>query len=124
MAGLRDWLRGLGTAAGARVYVGGLPKAAVLPACSLRRVGGGAAGTYDHPLVQVDAYAASGSVAEAIAMAMATALEAVTPGTWLSDDVQLMGATVVSVIWLTDPSDDTPRYVLTAECWTRALSLP
>lgn len=128
MKPLRDWLATQSTAAGTRIYVGSLPKTPTYPAAVIGRTGNGAPiELLDSLLVQIDAWAATGAAAEALAAEIQQTLEQAKPGTRLgavSDGVQLMGAEALSLLDLPDPDTNQPRYVLTIDLAVKAVEVP
>lgn len=133
---LRDWLRNqydITSLCGTdpvlnepSIYAGGLASNAVLPAVVVSKVGLGADGTSTEThLIQIDCWADRGQAAnaEALAAAVKTVLESVTPGTVLgSSFVRLLGATIEAEAALPDPDDGTPRYVVTASVTTTVVA--
>ena len=126
---LRTYLRSVSAVTalvGQRVFFG-IPKGAVeatFPLVVITRVGGGQA-PGDAPLdvaqVQVDCWGSldtSGngvkSSATTLVNAVRTALEAVGTGSASLTGIEA-GVNVESVLWLPDPDNDRPRYVVTAE---------
>lgn len=124
LAPLRDWMRGQSTSAGSRVYAHGLPAEPAFPAVSLTKVGLTSGGVLEHTLIQADCWAAKGqaAAAEALAAEVKTALEQAVPGSQLgSSTVRLMGASIEAEAALPDPTDGTPRYVVTALVMTKVI---
>jgi len=126
LVGLRNWLRADASVValvGARTYVGALPLGAPLPALVIARVGGGMAGTdtYDHALVQVEAWAAGGAAAESLIATVVAALGTAPEMTALTATAQLMGADLNALVWAPDPDTDTPRYIATMDIDVRTV---
>lgn len=109
---------------GARTFFG-IPKGATeatFPLNVVQRVGGGddpGEAPVDLALIQIDCWgrigaSGNGLKAECTAQtnAVRSALRSITGST---DGSDVAGITVQSVIWLPDPSNDRPRYVVTAE---------
>ena len=116
---LRDWLRSqpaILTLVGARTYLGALPLGSVLPALVVWRAGGSHDGaTMDSAMVQIEAWAASGSQAETL-MATAVAELGSAPGLLdLSANARLGGVRLNALMWAPDPDTDTARYVATLD---------
>jgi len=127
LVGLRNWLRANGpivAIVGTRTYVGALPIGAPLPALVILRVGGGMAGTdtYDHALVQVEAWASGGAAAEALIATVVAALGTAPEMTALTATTQLMGAALNSLVWAPDPDTDSARYIATMDIDVRTLA--
>jgi hypothetical protein len=113
---------------GQRVFFG-VPKKATessYPLVVVSRVGGGPEQGTDAPvdvaLLQLDVWAGidasgNGKKAEAwgVVNAVVDALEDIRRRTVVGSTVALFGAHVESVLWLPDPDNDRPRYVVTAE---------
>jgi hypothetical protein len=128
---LRTWLRGQATITalvGQRVFFGVPRKAneASFPMIVVRRVGGtddGSEAPVDRALIQFDAWGsldASGNGDKAAATTLVNTLRAlfftVRGRTALTATVAAFGITVVGgPLWLPDPDNDRPRYVVTAE---------
>ena len=122
---LRSWLR---TELGTQRVFFGLPKQVTessFPLVVLTRVGGGdEAGdaAVDQATLQLDCWgsidAASGygkkSTATALKNSVRSALNSLANGADLTAAVRCLGASVESDVWVPDPDDDRPRYVLTA----------
>lgn len=130
---LRPWLGGLrdlvaqGPAvfaiAGESIYVGAKPASATGPLVVLSRVGGGMRGdTYDAAMIQAAAWADNGALAEELIAAVVAWLASRPPLTPLADGVQLMAASLNSLLWVPDPVTATPRYVATLDVDVRVLS--
>lgn len=133
---LRDWLRTVtgvtaltgtdATIGQESIYAAGLGSGHTFPAVVITKVGLTPDGTTtEQTLVQFDCWAARGNAAaaEALAAAVKTALEQVTPGTQLgSSTVRLMGANIEAEVALPDPDDGTPRYVVTALATTKVVT--
>ncbi len=130
---VRTNLRGK-TPAGNRVFFG-VPKGATeasWPMIVVQRVGGGADRSdapVDVCLIQLDCwgtFGASGDGDKAGATALLNsaraALEAMGTDQPIVAGTQLHGANVESVLWLPDPDNDRPRYVVTAEVTSVAVS--
>lgn len=116
---LRDWLRGQTTDAGARVYAHGLPQHPTFPAVQITKVGLAADGTTtERTLIQLDCWTSveqGAADAETLAAQIKTCLEQATPGTQLgTSNVRLLGAQIEAEAALPDPTDGTPRHVVTA----------
>lgn len=133
---LRDWLRDQTAVASLcgtdpvlsepSIYAGGLASGHVLPAVVVTKVGLGsdATATETH-LIQLDCWADRGqaATAEALAAAVKTTLESVTPGAPLGNSsVRLLGAVIEAEVALPDPDDGTPRFVVTASLTTTVVS--
>lgn len=129
--GVRTFLRaqaGVTAIVGQRVFFG-IPKNAdenTFPLVVVSRVGGGddpeGEAPVDNALMQIDCWggidtSGNGKKAQAVALvnAVRDALFAVRGRTALSSTVDAAGIVVQSVVWLPDPSNDRPRYSLTAE---------
>jgi len=125
LGGLRDWLRAAPAVValvGTRTYLGALPLGSPLPALVVSRVGGGMDGyTYDAAMIQVEAWAASGSQAETLITTAVTVLGSQLP-TVLSPSAQLMGARLNALLWYPDPDTDIPRYIATVDVDVRAVA--
>lgn len=130
---MRTYLRAK-TPAANRVFFG-IPKDAndgTWPLIVVSRVGGGQDGSdapVDVSLIQLDCWAgfdASGNGRKADAQALVNsaraALESMGTDKPIVAGTQLHGANVESVLWLPDPDNDRPRYVLTAEVTAVAVS--
>lgn len=128
---LRTWLRGraaVSALVGQRVFFGVPEKASTWPLVTVRRVGGGddpGIAPVDRALVQIDVWGdidASGHGKKADATTLVNTLRAelsaVDRRTALSASVDALGISVESVVWLPDPDNDRPRYVVTAEVTT------
>ncbi len=127
---MRTWLRAgteVSAIVGARVFFG-VPrdaKESSFPLVTVRRVGGGqdtGDAPVDRALIQVDCWGsidASGNGVKATATALVNAvrqrLEAVGTDLTPISGAVLHEAAVESVLWLPDPDNDRPRYVVTAE---------
>lgn len=107
-----------------RVFFG-IPKSPTWPLVVVSRVGGGddlSDAPVDVALIQIDCWgeidAASGhglkSGCTTLVNAVRSALTAMTDHV-ATAACRLVGASVQSVVWLPDPSNDRPRYVVTAE---------
>ena len=128
--GVRTWLRAQSTITalvGQRVFFGG-PKGATeadFPMIVVQRIGGGndmSDAPVDDALVQIDCWGkldASGNGLKAGATALVntvrSALDDIRTRTQLAPGVDAFGINVDSVIWAPDPSNDRPRYIVTAE---------
>lgn len=125
---LRTWLRGraaITALVGQRVFFGVPDKAETWPLITIRRVGGGddpGIAPVDRALVQLDVWGdidASGHGKKADATTLVNTLRAelsaVDRRTALTASVHALGISVESVVWLPDPDNDRPRYVVTAE---------
>lgn len=132
---VRDWLRdqtSVTTLCGTdpvlnepSIYAGGLASGHVLPAVTITKVGLSPDGTTtERHLLQFDCWAGRGqaATAEALAAAVKTAIEQVTPGTALGSSVRLWGASIEAEVALPDPDDGAPRYVVTALLTTTVVS--
>jgi hypothetical protein len=130
---VRTRLRGQ-TPAGNRVFFG-IPKDArdeSWPLIVVSRVGGGADQSdapVDVALIQLDCWgtlSAEGigdkAGATALVNSARAALEAMGTDQPIVAGTQLHGANVESVLWLPDPDNDRPRYVVTAEVTAVAVS--
>lgn len=114
---LRDWLRGAGLSVDARVYAGGLPADATLPAVVLHRVSGTFDGPIDVGVYQVDCWAATGPAAETLAYEVASLLVSTAPTD--VGAVRVAGTVVESVAAVPDPDDpDVYRYTVAAQVST------
>ena len=126
LGGLRDWLRAASAVTalvGTRTYLGALPLGSPLPALVVSRVGGGMDGyTYDAAMIQVEAWAASGSQAETLITAAVTVLASAPEATALNASAQLMGARLNALLWFPDPDTDIPRYIATVDVDVRAVA--
>ena len=134
---LRDWLRTVtavatltgtdATLAKESIYAGGLGSGHVMPAVVLTKVGmSSVPGVTESHLIQADCWASKAqgeAQAEALAAAVKTAFEQVTPGTQLgSSTVRLLGASIEAEVALPDPDDGTHRYVVTALVTTKVVA--
>jgi len=127
---LRTWLRtqtALTAVVGSRIFFG-VPRSVTetdFPMVALFRVGGGndrGDAPIDIALVQFDVWGkidASGNGVKAGATtavnALRATLQSVNGPTLLDAHTTCHGITVESVVWLPNPDDDRPRYVVTAE---------
>lgn len=129
--GCRTWLRTLPSISAIvsnRVFFG-IPKAAdesKFPLITVARVGGGLGPTSDAPvdaaLLQFDVWGSldasgNGKKAEVTALVntLRSELAAIRGRTALTATVAAFGFVEQSCIWLPDPDNDRPRYVLTVE---------
>lgn len=121
---LRGWLRvhPLLTSVGGRVFFGIPDNGPAYPLVVVSRVGGGpepGPTPVESALIQLDVWAGSKSTASDVARRVVQALQEMESEN-LSADVFGCGASVESVIWLPDPDDGQPRYVVTARITVRA----
>lgn len=119
---LRDWARTEATIAATfatRGYAGGLPAGATFPAWTIRRIGGGLDDMVDVGLYQLDVWANRASDAASAASVLAQVLGQVANAD-LGGDLVLAGATVQTVIAVTDPNPDLQRVSLTVQITTKS----
>ena len=125
---LRTWLRGrtaITALVGQRVFFGVPKKADTWPLITLTRVGGGddqSQAPVDRALIQIDCWgdldtSGNGKKADATTLVntVRAELQAVDRRTALSADVDALGINVETVVYLPDPDNARPRYVVTAE---------
>ena len=118
---------GVSAIVAARVFFG-LPKGATeatYPLIVVMRVGGGDDASevpIDNALVQIDVWGAISTKGyglkagcTTLANAVRSACRSVVGSTTIAPGVDAAGIQVQSAIWMPDPANDRPRYVLTAE---------
>lgn len=119
---LRNW-PALNDIIDRRVFFGVPKKDARFPMLTIMRVGGGddtSEAPVDNALIQVQVWGRvpteGGGKAECTHMALLVrqALSELRSRTSVTTDVDLCGATVANVVWVPDPADDRPRYIVTA----------
>lgn len=119
---LRDWLRTvtrLTNIVDQRIWAGGLPDDATLPAVVITRVGGGLDRPLDVGLYQFDCWASTGSGAAQLVSALLEVLYGTPSGTTAGKVTYGGCADDAQVVWLPDPVGDTPRYTVTAQVVTK-----
>lgn len=128
---LRTWIRAeptITSIVSTRVFFATPPDAseATYPLIKLFRVGGGDSGSSDAPIdeaqIQFDCEAKLRDKATALALknALRSLLFSVRSPTAITANVVLFGAGVTTDLYLPDPADGRPRYVLTATVTSRA----
>lgn len=126
---LRTWLRTKTTlGVGQRVFFGAPDdaKEADYPMITISRVGGGADGSdapIDLPLIQFDVWAPlrRKDIALEAVNALRGVLSSVRSPTAVTANVVLYGAEVNTVVYLSDPADNRPRYSVTAQVTARSI---
>lgn len=127
---LRTWLRAqaaITALVGQRVFFG-VPKAATeakFPMLTIRRVGGGDSpgdAPVDAALLQIDCWGSiddSGngikSTCTTLVNTLRSVLRQIDGRTVLATGTAAFGVSVESTIWLPDPDNDRPRYIVTVE---------
>ncbi len=107
----------LASGTAARIFFGIPTGSPAYPLVVIRRVGGGPArgqAPVDLAMLQLDCWGGSKAVAADVARRCVQAWQTA-ENVHLDPDTLLCGATVESVIWLPDPDDDRPRYVVTVQ---------
>lgn len=119
---LRDWLRtvtAVTDVVSTRVYAGGLPADATLPAIVVTRIAGGLDGAVDLGVYDFDCWGSTHPAAATVANALVGVLATLSGTQPLSSTVRATGGTVQAVLPQPDLDDPTLyRIVVTAQVTT------